>query len=146
MKIVKYQAFCALLLVCSCAHQAPVSPAAAPAPAKAEAVRPKPERVNHWTTDWTPIFDGTSLKNWAITDFAGHGPVNVSSNQINLGMGDELSGITWTNGTLPKTDYEITLEAMKVDGSDYFSRGGNLVQFDPGRLGRGSRWPVEPGR
>lgn len=35
-------------------------------------------------------------------------------------MGDEMSGINWTNGTLPKTDYEISLEAKKVDGSDFF--------------------------
>lgn len=35
-------------------------------------------------------------------------------------MGADLSGITWTNGTLPKTDYEISLEAEKVDGNDFF--------------------------
>ena len=35
-------------------------------------------------------------------------------------MGADLGGINWTNGTLPKTDYEISLEAMKVDGGDFF--------------------------
>ena len=32
--------------------------------------------------------------------------------------GDSLSGITWT-GAPPKTNYEISLQAMKVEGSDF---------------------------
>jgi hypothetical protein len=77
-------------------------------------------RVNHWTTDWTPLFDGKTLTNWAVTDFGGQGSVSVALGQINIGIGDELTGITWTNGTLPKTDYEISLQAMKVEGGDFF--------------------------
>ncbi len=30
-----------------------------------------------------------------------------------------MTGVTWT-GDFPKTDYEISLEAMRVDGSDFF--------------------------
>jgi hypothetical protein len=30
-----------------------------------------------------------------------------------------MTGITWTND-LPRTDYEISLEAMRVEGSDFF--------------------------
>jgi hypothetical protein len=65
-------------------------------------------------------------------------------------MGDDLSGITWTNGSLPKTDYEISLDAVKVAGRRFllrtdFSRRRFLVQPDCGRLGRRSGRAVQPG-
>jgi len=95
-------------------------PQPTPAPQPAPAPAPPPPRVNHWTADWTPLFDGKTLTNWAVTDFVAHGPVTVQDGQIKTEMGDGLSGITWTNGTLPRTDYEISLLAMKVEGSDFF--------------------------
>jgi len=79
-----------------------------------------PTRTNHWTSDWTPLFDGKSLANWTATDFAGHGEAKVEGGEIKIGMGADLSGITWTNGTLPRTEYEISLQAMKMEGSDFF--------------------------
>jgi hypothetical protein len=82
---------------------APVAPAALP-----------------WSTNWTPLFDGKTLTNWAVTDFAGHGPVTVDTGQIKIAMGDDLGGVTWTNGPLPLTDYEISLDAEKVEGGDFF--------------------------
>jgi hypothetical protein len=81
---------------------------------------PLPPRVNHWTSEWTPLFDGKTLTNWAVTDFVAHGPVTVQEGEIKIEMSDELSGITWTNGTLPKSDYEISLDAVKLAGSDFF--------------------------
>lgn len=108
---------CALLLVSGCAHK----PAEKPLPPVPEPQLPQMSaRVNNWSTDWTPIFDGKTLTNWAVTDFAGRGSVDAASGRINLGEGAEMTGITWTNGTLPKTDYEISLQAMKVEGGDFF--------------------------
>jgi hypothetical protein len=91
-----------------------------PAPTPTNAPAPAASDTNRWSTNWTDLFDGKSLTNWAVTDFAGHGPVTVESNQIKIAMGDDLSGITWTNGPLPKTDYEISLDAVKTAGSDFF--------------------------
>jgi hypothetical protein len=93
-------------------------PQAAPQPTPAPA--PPPARVNHWTSDWTPLFDGKTLTNWAVTDFVAHGPVTVQEGEIKIEMSDELSGITWTNGTLPKSEYEISLDAVKLAGNDFF--------------------------
>jgi hypothetical protein len=93
-----------------------VRPAAPQTPAPASI----PLGTNRWSTNWTALFDGKSLTNWAVTDFAGHGPVTVEAGQIKIAMGDDLAGINWTNGPLPKTDYEISLDAVKVDGSDFF--------------------------
>jgi hypothetical protein len=87
-----------------------------PAPPAAPPASP----TNHWTSDWTPLFDGKTLTNWAITDFAGHGAVTAENGEIKIQMGDDLSGINWTNGTLPKSNYEISLDAVKRAGSDFF--------------------------
>lgn len=79
-----------------------------------------PAQTNHWTTNWTSLFDGKTLNHWTSTDFAGHGDVTVEDGQIKILMGADLSGITWTNGSLPKTNYEISLQAVKLSGSDFF--------------------------
>jgi hypothetical protein len=76
--------------------------------------------TNHWSTNWTALFDGKTLTNWAVTDFAGHGPITVDAGEMKIAMGDDLAGINWTNGPLPKTYYEISLDAVKVDGGDFF--------------------------
>lgn len=67
------------------------------------------------------LFDGKTLTGWKITDFGGHGEVEVHDGLLKLGMGAELTGITWTNiAYLPKQNYEIELDAMKLTGNDFF--------------------------
>ncbi len=65
------------------------------------------------------LFDGKTLGQWEITDFGGQGEVSVKDGQIVLGVGSDLTGINWT-GPVVRMDYEISLEAMRVDGSDFF--------------------------
>jgi len=69
--------------------------------------------------DSSYLFDGKTLDGWEITDFGTQGPVSVSGGKIILGMGDGCSGITWKRD-FPTVDYEVTLEAMRVDGHDFF--------------------------
>jgi hypothetical protein len=45
--------------------------------------------------------------------------VKVKDGQLILDMGDPLTGITWTANPGPD-DYEIEIEAMKLDGDDFF--------------------------
>ena len=69
-----------------------------------------------------PLFDGKTLTNWTPTNFGGEGRVTVENGQIVMAVGGgDLTGITWTGGELPKTNYELTLEAMRLDGSDFFA-------------------------
>jgi hypothetical protein len=68
---------------------------------------------------WKPLFDGTSLKGWRETPFSGHGTVRVADGTIILGNG-VLTGITWTD-PFPKSNYEIRLEAARVNGDDFFA-------------------------
>jgi hypothetical protein len=70
-------------------------------------------------TDTTLLFNGKTLDGWEITNFGPQGPVSVSGDQIILGMGDGCTGITWKKA-FPRTDYEVTLDAKRVAGVDFF--------------------------
>lgn len=65
------------------------------------------------------LFDGVSLNNWQLIDYEGHGEVLVSDSCIIIGKGDLITGIRWT-GDFPKTGYEVTLSAKRVNGNDFF--------------------------
>ncbi len=73
------------------------------------------------------LFDGRTLAGWKLSGFEGEGDVKVDPKfqgggpAIVIGKGVMLSGITWTRGgELPRTNYELSLEAMRVDGADFF--------------------------
>lgn len=65
------------------------------------------------------LFDGKSLGDWKVTDFGTEGKIEVKDGQIIIGAGEDCSGVTW-KGKFPKTDFEISLEAKRLDGSDFF--------------------------
>jgi len=69
--------------------------------------------------DSTFLFNGRDLGGWEITEFGPQGPVYVSAESIVLGMGDGCTGVTW-KGDFPTVDYEVTLDARRVEGNDFF--------------------------
>jgi len=69
---------------------------------------------------WKSMFDGRSLAGWKVPKFGGDGEVSVKDGTIVLGMGDPMTGITWA-GELPREDYELTLEAKRTKGIDFFA-------------------------
>ncbi|MFT7641048.1 MAG: hypothetical protein ACI9G1_002792 [Pirellulaceae bacterium] len=69
---------------------------------------------------WKPLFDGKTLKNWKVTNFGGEGEVTVEKGGImKLDFGSSLSGVTYTD-KVPTSNYEIELEAKRLDGVDFF--------------------------
>lgn len=68
---------------------------------------------------WQSLFDGRSLRGWEVTRFAGHGEVSVREGNLLLEMGVALTGVRYTNA-VPKVDYEVALEAVKLMGNDFF--------------------------
>jgi hypothetical protein len=85
--------------------------APAPAPLPAEAA-PGP--------GWRSLFDGKTLTGWKEADYSGKGPVVVTNGEIVLKSG-YMTGIAWTNTkSLLLTNYEVALEARRIDGSDFF--------------------------
>ncbi|MCA9072978.1 MAG: DUF1080 domain-containing protein [Planctomycetaceae bacterium] len=79
---------------------------------------------------WITLFDGKTLKGWEITKFGGEGEVAVKGGAIEMGFGTDLTGIH-TERELPKTNYEVELEAMRVDGTDFFCGMTFPVKKDP---------------
>ena len=78
-------------------------------------------RAQRAEPSWQPLFDGKTLTNWQSTKFGGEGAVKVENGQIILETGKSLTGITWAGGELPRTNYELALQAMRVDGHDFFA-------------------------
>lgn len=76
------------------------------------------------------LYDGKSLTGWEITNFGPQGHVGVSDGNIVLGMGDGCTGITWKE-EFPAENYEVSLEAMRVDGIDFFCGMTFPVGKDP---------------
>ena len=71
---------------------------------------------------WIPLFNGKNLTGWEETDYAGRGKVVVKNGELHIENGLVITGVTFTNKTiLPKTNYEITYQAKKVNGSDFFA-------------------------
>lgn len=76
------------------------------------------------TLDFRPgkevsLFDEETLGLWKVTDFGGQGDVYVKDAAIYLEMGSYTTGITWS-GPVVRMNYEVSLEAMRVDGTDFF--------------------------
>jgi hypothetical protein len=69
----------------------------------------------------TALFDGKSLDGWKKTDFHRAGDVKLEAGSIQLVRGDGMTGITSTRKDLPKVDYELSYEAMRTEGDDFFA-------------------------
>jgi hypothetical protein len=67
------------------------------------------------------LFDGKSLAGWNKTDFAHAGEVKVENGALVLGAGQSMTGITTTRRDLPTTNYELTYEAARLQGHDFFA-------------------------
>jgi hypothetical protein len=92
--------------------QSQVEPPAAPPVEAAKKPEPRPDEP-------ISLFDGETLGQWKSTDFGGQGEVSVKDGAIHMAMGSYMTGITWT-GPVLRMNYEITLEAMRVEGHDFF--------------------------
>lgn len=69
----------------------------------------------------TSLFDGKTLAGWKVTDFGGQGDVTVDDGAIVLEIGSNMTGVTLADTVkIPTIDYEIALEAKRIDGDDFF--------------------------
>jgi len=104
---------------------APPQTAAQPAakPAAAPAAKEDPYA-------WKNLFDGKTLDNWKVPAFGGEGEVKVTDGAIVMAMGNNMTGVTYT-GTVPRIDYELTLEGKRISGNDFFATTTFPVGKDP---------------
>ncbi len=68
------------------------------------------------------LFNGKDLSGWRILNeiyFDRPGEVKVNDGKLTLGRGDDLTGVCW-KGKVLKDNYEISFQARRVEGSDFF--------------------------
>lgn len=75
--------------------------------------------LNIGAADTKELFNGKDLSGWKATDFGGQGETEVKDGKIITHQGASLSGVQYTN-TVPRQNFEISLEAMKIEGDDFF--------------------------
>ena len=84
------------------------------------AVAQTPEQEPAAKTEWV-LFDGKSLKDWEMVDMGGSGDVTLEGGQLIINQGDSLSGAVYKKvEELPLINYEITLQAKRLQGVDFF--------------------------
>jgi hypothetical protein len=66
------------------------------------------------------LFDGQSLKGWEITNFGGERPVLAHDGNLVIEAGYPLTGCHWVGDPLPTVNYELSLEAQRIEGNDFF--------------------------
>jgi len=81
---------------------------------------PASKTVDNDKDGWKKLFDGKSLTGWTATDFVGSGKVHVKEGAIVMETGSSMTGITYAGKEFPRMDYEVTFEAKKLAGRDFF--------------------------
>jgi hypothetical protein len=70
------------------------------------------------------FLSGSELAGFKVVDeITDHGPVSIKAGVLSLGAGNPLTAIVYTGkaDALPVKDYEVTFEARRVSGSDFFA-------------------------
>jgi hypothetical protein len=69
---------------------------------------------------WQSLFDGKTLGKWKPTEFGGQGESVVEDGKLLLTHGEPLTGVTWQGEPPARMNYEIELDAQRIDGADFF--------------------------
>lgn len=80
---------------------------------------------------WKSLFNGETLENWKSSQFGGEGEVKVADGEIVMEQGSDMTGITWKGDPLPKMNYEVLIEARRIEGSDFFCGLTFQINDDP---------------
>ena len=61
--------------------------------------------------------------NWRVVDqMKDHGPVTLTDGVLRLGEGKPMTGVAYTGKSeIPLKDYEISFEARRIEGEDFFA-------------------------
>ncbi len=67
------------------------------------------------------LFNGKSLDDWEMVDIGASGAVELEGGLMIINQGDSVSGAVYKKADkLPMTNYEITLQAKRLQGVDFF--------------------------
>lgn len=72
--------------------------------------------------EWVELFDGRTLDGWRVLKegaYSSPGAVRVEDGTIVLERGSLQTGVGW-DGEFPRDGYEVSLEAKRISGHDFF--------------------------
>jgi len=69
---------------------------------------------------WTLLLGPDHIDGWTATPFGGEGEIGTEDGQLVFEMGTPMTGMHWTGGELPTTDYELEVTAARLMGTDFF--------------------------
>ncbi|MEM8734415.1 MAG: DUF1080 domain-containing protein [Planctomycetota bacterium] len=84
-----------------------------------EASKEDAKKTSTGKEGWIQLLPKEGLENWEITDFGLPGKVSREGELLVVEAGDPLNGITYTKKSFPKDNFEISLEAKRVEGNDF---------------------------
>jgi len=92
------------------------------------------------TPAWRALLPADDLGPWRPAPFGGEGEVAWRDGALVLERGSPLTGITWAGPEPPREDYELEVEAARLDGTDFFAAvtfpvGPGWCTFVPGGWG-----------
>lgn len=85
----------------------------------ADATQSGDEKSKTKPSKWLPLLGKKGLDGWEVSDFGGDGKAERHGDSVVLEMGDPLNGITTTRKDFPTENYEIYLEAKRIEGNDF---------------------------
>ena len=94
---------------------------------KADAEKGEPTKLGSWTVPengWNWLFDTDAKQGGIESKYTGQGKVTIENGVLRLGRGDEMTGFNWPDlekEKLPRQNYEISFDARRVEGSDFFA-------------------------
>ncbi len=65
------------------------------------------------------LLEEPQLSFWVPAKFGGQGDTSVTSDKIELGFGYNMTGVVFT-GDMPTDNFQLTYEARRISGSDFF--------------------------
>ncbi len=89
-----------------------------------------PKAADKPDVKWQSLFDGKTMAGWKPTEFGTGGEILVEKGQMVISFGDGCTGVTWQKD-FPKVDYEVRVEAQRVEGTDFFCGMTFPVQESP---------------
>ena len=91
---------------------------------------------------WRSLLPKRGLAGWEVTDFYKHGEVTCTEGLLIFEPGNPLTGITSTQKDFPTSNFEIELQARRIEGNDFlcgltFPVGKGFCSFIAGGWGGG---------
>ncbi len=86
---------------------------------KKTAANPEKEQAAPDKDGWRSLLAKDGTAGWRTSEFGGDGEFSVKNGELLLEAGQPLTGVTYTK-EFPKTNFEIRVEAKRIEGGDFF--------------------------